>query len=415
MWAKIFEYFLNLKIKRKLILFSSFYVGLVLLLLSATTLSWNAVENGHRQQESAYQIVRSVQSARIAEKSYLKYYQPMYERELVSNCIDILSLSRTLEGRIDRSKTSHIDRDIQLYRKIFGDVVRGYQKLFKTQKDIHECMDRVSSKIKRLDEISTEFSTREWIKDRYHNMAEWSSLYDRFLTEWNDEYLGIFAAYVESVLTPDLSKTLATLAEQKSELWFILQPIREGFDLFGTIPDTAQTAFSFTQTNANKMDEIGIQISLNADILLAESKSIILSIKTRMMWFMGYVGGAGCLLAVLAGVLLNQLISKSLNNVVEATRTLADGDLTTRVPVESQDEIGQMALQFNTFVERLQQIIRQIDENANLLSSSSTDLTDTSNRLTGSIEKMNLRASTVVKAGGELSTNIEFMAKSSEG
>ncbi len=75
---------------------------------------------------------------------------------------------------------------------------------------------------------------------------------------------------------------------------------------------------------------------------------------------------------LLFSVLCN-ILFRPLNNVAAALDKIAngDGDLTQRIRVESNDEVGRLALSFNTFVESLQKLISQIREQAQELNSQS--------------------------------------------
>ena len=54
-----------------------------------------------------------------------------------------------------------------------------------------------------------------------------------------------------------------------------------------------------------------------------------------------------------------------------------DGDLTLRLEVSSEDEIGDLGLWFNTFVERIQGLVGGFAETANSLVTSSDSLSRT--------------------------------------
>ena len=61
------------------------------------------------------------------------------------------------------------------------------------------------------------------------------------------------------------------------------------------------------------------------------------------------------LTVVLSFLLMNRLLGP-LTKMTEATRKIASGDYSGRVPLKSQDEIGQLAASFNTMAESLQKI-----------------------------------------------------------
>ncbi len=92
-------------------------------------------------------------------------------------------------------------------------------------------------------------------------------------------------------------------------------------------------------------------------------------------------------LAVLALILFSALgmyltvrrfVARPLGRVVSMLRDIAqgEGDLTARLELNSADEIGELAGWFNTFVEKLQEVIRQIAENIDALGRAASTMSD---------------------------------------
>ena len=68
-------------------------------------------------------------------------------------------------------------------------------------------------------------------------------------------------------------------------------------------------------------------------------------------------------------IILKRLVINPLDNIVRAMEEIAsgDGDLCHRLPVESQDEIGQLAKAFNGFVEQIHGTISRVHETSGQL------------------------------------------------
>ncbi len=69
------------------------------------------------------------------------------------------------------------------------------------------------------------------------------------------------------------------------------------------------------------------------------------------------------ILAVIVGTVLVRQITRPLTRLRQATQTLAQGDLTVRVPVKSRDEVGRVAESFNLMaadLEQQEQVRRQM-------------------------------------------------------
>ncbi|MUL10705.1 methyl-accepting chemotaxis protein [Aliivibrio fischeri] len=88
--------------------------------------------------------------------------------------------------------------------------------------------------------------------------------------------------------------------------------------------------------------------------------------------------------------LLCTILFRPLNNVSQALAQIANGsgDLTQRIHVENNDEVGKLANNFNTFVESLQQLIQHIRHQSQQLTDGSEQST---NRANNSVKELNLQ------------------------
>jgi len=78
------------------------------------------------------------------------------------------------------------------------------------------------------------------------------------------------------------------------------------------------------------------------------------------------VGVVTMILLFAVSIPISVAIKNSLEAIIVSMRGIAqeDGDLTRRIETNSKDEIGQLVLWFNTFIEKLQQTIKQTVETA---------------------------------------------------
>lgn len=411
------DFFSNITIKRKLMLFAAFYVVLVFLFLATVTVAWNNIADSYRKKETIYQVVRFAQNARIAEKSYLRYRQKRHEAELVDACVSILSAIDKLKNSSAESKTvSDIRLGIKTYRQLFNNLVVVHGKMTLLHEKMTGVLDQTENINLAIGKLKTAVPPLSNLAKKVREyILELNVVFQQFLIVGELRILDKLSNIATNVGAELLnSSTLRSNIISDANIFPFAKQLQIIIEWSRAISNEAKELHLEETDTVDKMDKLGSKISLNADVLLAESEASNSEIKKTAIWLVLFLSIAGSILAVVVGILFNQIISSALTKVLIATHSLADGDLTTRIEVSGRDEIGQMASGFNKFIERLHNIIKEVDANTDILSSASADLTDTSNNLTMSVDKMNSRASKVSRAGNELSSDVDFMAASAD-
>jgi len=121
---------------------------------------------------------------------------------------------------------------------------------------------------------------------------------------------------------------------------------------------------------------------------------------------------AGILLALFIGA----SITRPINAAVAGLKDIAqgEGDLTKRLAVVSRDEVGSLSHWFNTFLDKLQNMVRLITEDAGSLAGSAQTLTTVSDDMTQGADAISSRSNTVAAATEEMSANITSVAAAME-
>jgi methyl-accepting chemotaxis protein len=127
------------------------------------------------------------------------------------------------------------------------------------------------------------------------------------------------------------------------------------------------------------------------------------------------------LLAVICGgsvsfVVIESYIAKPLRQLSSRLRDIAEGegDLTTRLEVISQDEIGETSRSFNLFMDKLQGIMRQIAASTHEVAGASETLSSTSQQITANSEETSAQARVVSGAAQQVSQNLQTVATGAE-
>jgi len=119
---------------------------------------------------------------------------------------------------------------------------------------------------------------------------------------------------------------------------------------------------------------------------------------------------------ILLALYLSNYISKPIIDTTNALKELAqgEGDLTQRIKIESNDEIGEMSNWFNKFLENMQKMIKDIVVINKALLQSSALLTNSANTVSASATEMSTQVDVVSTASVEISSNANTIASSSE-
>jgi len=105
-------------------------------------------------------------------------------------------------------------------------------------------------------------------------------------------------------------------------------------------------------------------------------------------------------------------IRKSMTALISTLKDLVqgEGDLTYRLPVRSQDEMGQVAQLFNSFVEQQSGIISNVAQATHSMNQSGSDLASSAKSITESARTVNQSAQGVAAAVEQASSSTEGIA-----
>ncbi len=105
-----------------------------------------------------------------------------------------------------------------------------------------------------------------------------------------------------------------------------------------------------------------------------------------------------------------------LEQMIERVKDMAqgEGDLTVRLTVKGDDELGELARWLNEFIEHLQAMIRRIADNSESLNTASDQLSRLARQMAADAGQMTGKAETVAAGGVEMSSNMGSVASAME-
>jgi len=143
------------------------------------------------------------------------------------------------------------------------------------------------------------------------------------------------------------------------------------------------------------------------------------SIEERMGESWKFIIGREVIMYVLLFSLLSYLLRRQvikplgqMNGLLQ--RAKENNDLTMRLELHRQDEIGELAGWFNTFIAELDGIIRSIGRTTRQLTGSAEELTSVSHQMSSNSEETAAQANVVSAASEQVSKNVQTVAAGAE-
>ncbi|PKO37217.1 MAG: methyl-accepting chemotaxis protein [Betaproteobacteria bacterium HGW-Betaproteobacteria-6] len=127
------------------------------------------------------------------------------------------------------------------------------------------------------------------------------------------------------------------------------------------------------------------------------------------------IAALGALL-VLIYLITNHFVSKPLEAMRSGLADIArgEGDLTRRLPINGNDEVGRAAQVFNEMMENFNQLVRQVRDSASQVSARVAALSDSADRVTQSSHQQNEKSDQAASAVEQLVSSISSIAQSAE-
>ena len=148
------------------------------------------------------------------------------------------------------------------------------------------------------------------------------------------------------------------------------------------------------------------QAQVAAKTALSGLSSSIL--KTALLSLVGIV----LVLMLVLHLVVRRFVARPLRNMNARVHDIAEGEgnLTARLVVEGKDEIGRLSGAFNTFIEKLHSMVREIATNAEALGSSSVHLAGLSSSISADSTGVRNRSQTVAVSAEQMSQDIGSVA-----
>lgn len=166
--------------------------------------------------------------------------------------------------------------------------------------------------------------------------------------------------------------------------------------------------------------DMAIGTSVNLDGVEAQVAVVQTEVRERMEGvLLSIIGIAAVVLLVIAavGLFVANTILRPLHLMKANLDDIAagEGDLTRRLAITSQDELGELAGSFNRFVDKIHSLVRQITEMTSQLTGLVNQVSDQAQRSDQAMERQRHETDQVATAINEMSAAAQEVAKSAQG
>ena len=364
----------NLSIKLKLILLvllGLVFVGAVVVIETMSNASIEAAYNqndavmeeantAYREKALAAQqhldqiqdVLKSVQYARISEKSYLQFYNPVYEAQLdehFTHALDVL-------GNIEKSEAAEtLETTLKAYRQDFSKVVALHQQIeglneaiigdFKSLKaQLHKAEVKINANRFEMQMQGDELSPAEahfetMVVQAFRTVDFLASMRSQYLLTDNADYIDTLEAHFKSKMggeTASIRQTaksldaplyLETAQKYKETIYNAYDKTLETRNLFIQQKETTERLNTYgttLSTTGNRFlksiaDQMSAEQAVSVD-RLQKAKEVrgasLAKVQKTVYWILVIALGSGVLVSILLAVLIIRSITGPVNAVI---------------------------------------------------------------------------------------------------
>ncbi|MCE1184903.1 MAG: methyl-accepting chemotaxis protein [Rhodocyclales bacterium] len=174
-----------------------------------------------------------------------------------------------------------------------------------------------------------------------------------------------------------------------------------------------------------KPDTYFALVSESIDLVFTESEQSLQPAIQRMLtqrvadyersfYLASTLTGAALLVMVYFSVAFCLSVTRSVAELQAGAKTLAGGDLATRIQLSTQDELAQVAQQFNQMAQSFADVIRKLQSGAQDVTTAAVALAGSASQVSMGSSRQNDAASAMAAAVEQLTTSIEEIAHSAQ-
>ena len=410
-----------------------FTIVIILALVATGIHYYGNINQANTTKADFNRLISNLQDARIAEKTYLQFFSGEVKGQFEQLTRDT---DKTLETVLKKSSEQEITKQLTAakellgrYQQVFAEVVKTHGQQDQLKKEMMQPLLRALEILgliqgnleSRQAELQMEGSDLNASENEMLNIArdckigflQLQSLQFQFLLSGDTALIASFKTITDNIVNSSLPALHETaIALNNTKLVEHAKEIKGTVQAFLKLIEQSQTLGVKEREATKQLDNAGKKTIEPVDAAVNLTNAIIAQQTKSAIMTIAIIVAIGIAAFLGLSYFLVSAITKPLHQVVAGLKDIAEGegDLTHRLDITSQDEMGELAKWFNVFIEKMQAVIRDVAQNAGLLRTSSQQLLDIAKQMSSGASQTSGKANTVAAAGEEMSANMGAMA-----
>ena len=297
------------------------------------------------------------------------------------NAVNILSDTEIAVERVQKFANSSAALRMENNRNSPDIPVSGSTDNASTPSDSNNMMQNMSQEIENLE---SKFADLQEIINKLDN-SEIQAAYET--------YYSVYNSYSENA-----SKTLGTDSNDADSF---LQSTQSGSNITEQLDEAYSTLYSLIDDEVNNAST-----ALDSQFTLSNRANIIIF---AILMATGII----IILAILKIVRPLQSANGQLSKIISDIDS-SKGDLTSRININSHDEVGELVDGINLFIEKLQEILKSIRSHSENILVSSKEIADKINESGNNTNEVSATMDEIAAAMQEISATVEELSSGSE-
>ncbi|MDY6935505.1 MAG: methyl-accepting chemotaxis protein [Spirochaetota bacterium] len=159
-----------------------------------------------------------------------------------------------------------------------------------------------------------------------------------------------------------------------------------------------------------RLSALSLEMSITATKLSEEIASYV----SILLWL--FILVALSIITIISYIMANSII-KPIKTTSEMIRDISEGegDLTKELPIDSKDEVGEIAKNFNNFVKKIRGVITDVKDISNQLAASAEEMSSTSLSFSENSQSQAASSEEITATVEEVAAGVDNVAQSAEG